>query len=182
MATKKTNTENPMRNIKVEKLTLNIGAGKDQAVLEKAVKVLKQITGIEPVKTKTDKRIAAWGLRPGLPIGCKLTLRGESATKMIPRLLHALENKLHDNNFDDNGNISFGIKEFIDVKDAKYDPEIGILGLQATITLERAGFRIKKRKTLKARIPMNHRIPREDAIKFMKDNFSVKISGEEEEE
>lgn len=180
--TKKSNTENPMKQIKVAKVTLNVGAGKDQAVLEKALKIIKQITGIDPVKTKTDKRIAAWGLRPGLPIGCKITLRNKEALDLIPRVLHALENKLNNNNFDENGNISFGIKEYIDIKDAKYDPEVGILGLQVSITLERPGFRIKKRKLLKARIPMHHRIPKIDSIKFMKDNFNVKIGGEEEEE
>lgn len=172
--------ENIMRKISVEKLTLNIGAGKDQAKLEKAEKLLKQITGITPVRTKTDKRIAAWGLRPGLPIGCKLTLRGQSALDMIPRLLFALDMKLSDENFDDNGNVSFGIKEYIDIKDAKYDPEIGIMGLQATITLKRPGFRIKHRKMLKKTIPVKHRIPKTASMEFMKQNFGVKFRSEED--
>lgn len=64
---------NPMRNIRIEKVTLNIGAGKDQNKLDKARLLLKAITGIEPVKTVTQKRIPGWGLRPGLPIGCKIT-------------------------------------------------------------------------------------------------------------
>ncbi len=179
---KKVNQENPMRKIRVEKLTLNVGAGKDQIILDKAQKILKQITGIEPVKTKTQKRIAAWGLRPGLPIGCKITLRNKDAATIIPRLLFALENKLHENNFDENGNISFGIKEYIDIKDARYDPEVGILGLQCSITLERPGFRIKKRKLLKRTIPHHHRIPKTDAIQFMKDNFKIKMGEEEKEE
>lgn len=172
--------ENPMRKISVEKLTINIGVGKDQQKLEKAEKLLKQITGIAPVKTKTDKRIASWGLRPGLPIGCKLTLRGSDAIEMIPRLLAALEFKLDDNNFDDNGNVSFGIKEYIDIRDAKYDPEIGIMGLQASVTLKRPGFRIKSRKMLKKTIPIKHRIAREDAMNFMKDNFGVKFVKDED--
>ena len=101
---------------------------------------------------------------------------------MLPRLLSAREFKLNDENFDDNGNISFGIKEYIDIKDAKYDPDIGILGLQVSITLERPGFRIKKRKYLKTEIPLRHRIPRADAVQFMKDKFNVKIVSEQEEE
>ncbi|MGV8150993.1 MAG: 50S ribosomal protein L5 [Candidatus Woesearchaeota archaeon] len=172
--------ENPMRKISVEKLTINIGVGKDQQKLEKAEKLLKQITGIPPVRTKTDKRIASWGLRPGLPIGCKLTLRGEEAMAMIPRLLSALEFKLDDNNFDENGNISFGIKEYIDIRDAKYDPEIGILGLQASITLKRPGFRIKQRKMFKKTIPIKHRIARSEAMNFMKENFDVKFIKDED--
>lgn len=169
-----------MRKISVEKLTLNIGAGKDQAKLEKAEKLLKQITGIAPVRTKTEKRIAAWGLRPGLPIGCKLTLRGQQALDMIPRLLFALDMKLNEENFDDNGNVSFGIKEYIDIKDAKYDPEIGIIGLQATVTLKRPGFRIKQRKMLKKTVPIKHRISKKESMDFMKQNFGAKLRSEEE--
>jgi len=66
---------NPMKVIRIEKITLNIGAGKDQNRLDKAKILLKHVTGIEPVKTVTKKRIPNWGLRPGLPIGCKITLR-----------------------------------------------------------------------------------------------------------
>ncbi len=172
--------ENPMRKITVEKLTLNIGAGKDQAKLEKAEKLLKQITGIAPVRTKTDKRIASWGLRPGLPIGCKLTLRDEQALAMIPRLLAALDMKLTESNFDDNGNVSFGIKEYIDIKDAKYDPDIGIIGLQASITLKRPGFRIKQRKMLKKSIPLRHRIAKSESMDFMRQNFGVKFKSDDD--
>lgn len=179
--TGKDKMSNPMRTIKVTKVTLNIGAGKDQVLLEKAQKLLKQITGITPVRTITQKRIAAWGLRPGLPIGCKLTLRGKFASDILPRMLAAKEFKLNDNNFDDNGNISFGIKEYIDIKDAKYDPEIGIIGLQCSITLERPGFRIKRRKSLKKTIPMNHRISKQDSMAFMKEHFNVQYASEEDE-
>lgn len=171
-----------MRKIFVAKLTLNIGAGKDQNNLERGLKLLKHISGIDPVKTTTDKRIASWGLRPGLPIGCKLTLRADEALKLIPRLLAATDNKLHESNFDENGNISSGIKEYIDIKDTKYAPEIGSMGLQYSITLERPGFRIKKRKNFKKTIPLHHRIPRDEAIAFMKENFGIKIVGEDEAE
>jgi len=174
--------QNPMRAIRIEKVTLNIGTGKDQQLLEKAQKLMKSLTGIDSVRTITQKRIAAWGLRPGLPIGCKITLRNEQALDIIPRMLAAKDMKLSDNNFDDNGNVSFGIKEYIDIKDAKYDPEIGSLGLQCSVTLERPGFRIKKRKLLKKNIPMHHRIPRSDAIAFMKEKFGIKIASEEQEE
>lgn len=178
----KDKTSNVMRTIRMTKVTLNIGTGKDQALLEKAIKLLQQITGITPVKTITQERIAAWGLRPGLPIGCKLTLRGRSALDMIPRMLTAKEFKLNDENFDDNGNVSFGIKEYIDIRDAKYDPAIGIMGLQCSITLERPGFRIKRRKILNKSIPLNHRISKEEAMAFMKKEFGVKYASEEDED
>jgi len=174
--------ENRMRKIRVDKVTLNIGTGKDQVALEKAEKLLKQITGVAPIRTVTQKRIAAWGLRPGLPIGCKVTLRKGLALAAIPRLLSAVEFKLKSNNFDDNGNISFGIKEYIDIKDAKYDPEIGVMGLQCSVTLARPGFRIRNRKLLQKTIPARHRIPKDDSIAFMKENFNAKLIEKEEEE
>lgn len=167
---------NPMRQIRIEKLTLNIGAGKDQAVLNKGIKLLEYITGVPPIKTVTQKRLAAWGLRPGLPIGCKTTLRKEPASVLLKRLLSAKENALEESNFDEHGNISFGIHEYIDIPDVRYDPEIGILGLQICVTLERAGFRIKKRKIMKRKIPAAHKISREDAIEFLKQEFKTKIA------
>ncbi|MBU0536345.1 MAG: 50S ribosomal protein L5 [Nanoarchaeota archaeon] len=168
-----------MREVRIEKLTLNIGAGKDQTLLNKGVKLIKNLTGIDPVKTFTVKRIPTWGLRPGLPIGCKVTIRGKEALNMIPRLLDAKTNELRLSHFDENGSISFGIPEYIDIKDAKYDPEIGIMGLQACITLQRPGFRIKRRKIKRRKIPMRHRITKEEAMEFMKSEFKIKI-GEEE--
>lgn len=169
---------NPMREIRIEKVTLNVGAGKDQSKLEKGVKLLKSLTGIEPVKTITNKRIAGWGLRPGLPIGCKLTLRGPKAKELLKRLLSAKDNKLDSTQFDDNGNLAFGIHEYIDIAGADYDPEVGIMGLEVCVTLERRGFRVKKRRLKKTRVGGPHRIIKDEAIKFMKDNFSVSIEEE----
>lgn len=164
-----------MKEIKIEKVTLNIGAGKDQNKLKNADKLLKNITGINPVKTITQKRIAGWGLRPGLPIGCKITLRKEPAKLMLKRLLKAKENKLTDSSIDDFGNISFGIHEYIDIPEAKYDPDIGIMGLQVSVTLERPGFRIKRRKIMKRRIPLAHKISKEDTINYLKKEFNIEI-------
>jgi large subunit ribosomal protein L5 len=170
---------NTMKEIKVEKVTLNVGAGKDQKVLEKAIKLMTNLTGVVPVKTITDKRLQAWGLRPGLPVGCKLTLRGEQAEKLISRILHAKDNVLGEKCFDNHGNISFGLPEYMDIKDAKYDPEIGMMGLQASITLTRPGFRIRNRKIRPARIPLSHQIKQEEAIAFMKEKYSIRV-GERE--
>lgn len=169
---------NKMREIRIEKLTLNIGAGKDQQVLSKGEKLIEQLTGVKPVKTKTQKRIPGWGLRPGLPIGVKLTLRGETATKLISRLLSAKSFILQQSNIDNAGNISFGIPEYIDIEGAKYDPEIGIMGLQACITLERPGYRVKKRRIRPAKPSEKHRISPEEAKQFMIEQF--KTSFEEE--
>ncbi len=170
---------NPMKQIRIEKLTLNIGAGKDAKKLENGIKLLKKITGIEPIKTTTTKRIPAWNLRPGLPIGCKITLRKEYAEKLLPKLIEAKDFKLKEEQFDNNGNLSFGIHEYIDIKDVKYEPDIGIMGFEISVTLKRPGYRIKKRKYLKKKIGNKHKITKQEAIEFMKSKFKVKL-GEEE--
>jgi large subunit ribosomal protein L5 len=87
---------------------------------------------------------------------------------------------LSQNNFDNNGNVSFGIHEYIDIPGVKYDPKIGIMGLQASLTLQRPGFRIKRRKIMKRKIPRKHMISQGEAIKFLKDNFAIKLKEEQE--
>ena len=145
---------NVMKTIKIEKITLNIGTGTDSTKLEKGIKLINSIVGKKPVKTFTTKRIPTWGVRPGLPLGCKLTLRKKSAREILVRLLQAKENKLASKQFDSVGNVAFGIHEYIDIPGAKYDPDIGIIGLEVCVTLERAGFRVKKRRIKKNSISL----------------------------
>ncbi len=166
---------NSMKSIRIEKVTLNIGAGKDQSRLEKGFALLSTISSSTPIKTITSKRIQEWGLRPGLPIGCKVTLRKDKAIKIIPRLLDAVENRLTERQFDNNGNLAFGIHEYIGIQGVKYDPKIGIMGLEVCVTLERPGYRIKRRKILARKIPAKHRISKQESMEFMKTKFNVEV-------
>ena len=167
--------DNPMKNIRIEKITLNIGAGKDQARLEKGVSLLKHITGIDPIKTVTNKRIPTWGIRPGLPIGCKITLRKKSAKELLKRLLEAKNNRLKESQFDETGNISFGIPEYLDVAGIEYDMSIGIIGFEVAITLTRPGFGIKKRRVKPRQVGVCHRITKQESIAFMQQTFQIKV-------
>ncbi len=169
-----------MKKIRIEKVTLNVGAGKDESKLKKGVKLLKNISGIDPVTTFTFKRIPTWGLRPGLPIGCKITLRGIQAQEILKRLLAAKDNKLNSKQFDVSGNVSFGIHEYIDIPDAKYDPEIGIMGFEVCVSLERPGYRIRKRRIKQAKIHPRHKITKQDAINFMRQSFNTNVAEEEQ--
>jgi len=164
-----------MREIKIEKVTLNMGTGEPGEKLDKAVKLLKSISGENPVKTVTQKRIPTWKIRPGLNIGTKVTLRKEKAQKMLKRLLQAKNNQLKESNFDENGNFAFGIKEYLDIPEAKYDAEIGIIGLEVAVTLQRPGFRIKRRMVKPKKIPKKHRITKQEAIEFMKKNYGIEV-------
>jgi len=165
---------NSMRKIRIEKVTLNIGCGKTKERLEKAIMLLKELSGMEPKKTFAKKRIPTWGLRPGLAIGCKVTFRGNKAKEMIKRLLDAVNYELTESQITE-GNVSFGIQEYIDIPGIKYSPEIGIMGLQCSITLERPGFRIEKRIRKRSRIGTKHRITKEETIEFMKNEFGIRL-------
>ncbi len=163
-----------MREIKISSLSLNIGAGKDENKLKKGLKLLKKITGRAPVKTISKKRIPGWGLRPGLAIGCRITIRKDT-NALLKRLLVAKDNTLSLKNFDQNGNFSFGIPEYIDIEGMEYDPELKIMGLEVAVTLERPGYRIKKKKIRTKKIGKNHKITKDDAIQFIKTKFNATI-------
>jgi len=156
-----------MKGIRIEKITLNLGVGKNEDMLKKGLKLLHKITSTKPVETKTKKRIPGWGLRPGLAIGCKVTVRDDCA-KLLKRLLAAKDNALDQRNFDNQGNFSFGIPEYIDIEGLEYDPELRIMGLEAAVTLERPGFRVKKRVLKTAQIGKTHQISKDEAISFVK--------------
>ena len=158
---------NSMREIRIAKLTLNIGVGKSEEMLKKGLKLLKKLSPLTPVKTFSKKRIPAWGLRPGLAIGCKVTVR-KNARELLKRLLVAKENILAEKNFDQQGNFSFGIPEYIDIGGLEYDPDLKIMGLEVAISLERPGERIKNRKIKSAKVGKNHQITKTDAINFVK--------------
>ena len=170
---------NPMKTIFIDKVTLNIGVGGPGDKLEKAVKLLKTISGNKPIQTMSKKRIPTWGLRPKLPIACKVTLRGQKATDLLKRLFQAVDNVVPKKKFDQYGNLSLGIQEYIDIPGVPYDASIGVIGLEAAVTLNRKGFRVKRRAIQKKKIPMRHRITQDQAIEFMKKDFGIKLGDEE---
>jgi len=170
-----------MKEIRIEKVTLNVGTGKPGPELEKAKILLNKMTGLKPAETRTKKRIPTWGLRPNLVIGCKTTARGEKANELIKTLLQAKDNELSSRSFDKNGNFSFGIKEYLDVPTLNYIPEVGIIGFEIAVTLERKGFRVKRRSLRTRSIPSRHNISKEEGIEFAKKVLNVKIIDREEE-
>lgn len=170
----KSTSNNPMQKIKIAKITLNIGSGKNEELLKKGLILLQKLTPQKPVKTITNKRIPGWGLRPGLAIGCKVTVRKDT-DKLLKRLLAAKEMVLQERNFDQQGNLSFGIPEYIDIEGLEYDPELKIIGLEVAVTLERLGFSVKRRKIRPASLGKAQQITKEDAIAFIKD-FGVEVN------
>ncbi|MCW1296298.1 MAG: 50S ribosomal protein L5 [Candidatus Parvarchaeota archaeon] len=163
-----------MREIRIEKVTLNIGVGEPGEKLEKAVKLLEMITGKKAIKTKAKRRIPEFNIREGLEIGAKVTLRKQEAFEILKKLFKAVDNKIEISKFDERANLSFGIEEYIHIPGVKYDPNIGIIGLSVCITFERPGFRIK-RKRMSGKISKKHMIKKEEVIDFLKKNFGVEV-------
>ncbi len=165
----------PLRAIRVEKVTLNIATGKSGEPLEKAKKVLNQITGRTPATKRARKTVKDFGIRKGEPISAVVTLRRQDANKFLTRALDAIGNKVKEASFDDYGNFSFGIKEHIEIPGTKYVPELGIFGATIHVTLERPGFRIRRRSIRAARIGRHHYVSRDEAVQFMQNNFRTQV-------
>jgi large subunit ribosomal protein L5 len=165
---------NPMKNIRLEKITLNMCTGQPGPELEKSKKLLETITGNKVILTKSHKR-STFGVAKGRQIGVMTTIRGRKAHEFLARLLHAVENKLSSGMFDTNGNFSFGIAEYIDVPGANYDPEIGIRGFDVCVTLERPGYRVKRRKYKRKPVGKSHRITPEEAMEWVKKEFGAEV-------
>ncbi|MBU0962700.1 MAG: 50S ribosomal protein L5 [Nanoarchaeota archaeon] len=170
---------NKMQDIRIEKITLNIGVGGAGDKLEKASKLLNYITNKKVVQTETMKRIPTWNVRPHLKLATKVTLRKKEAYDFLVKCLNAVGNKLSDRKFDDYGNFSFGIQEYIDIDGIEYNAPLGMFGFDVAVTLERPGFRIKRRKISKKKIPTKTKITKKEAIEYIKKEFGTKI-GEEE--
>jgi len=168
---------NRMSEIRLEKVTINMGAGESGQKLENCKKILEVITGKKVVVTRTHKR-TLFGVAKKRPIGVKITIRGEEGMVFLKRLLEAVENKLSVSQFSD-GNFSFGINEYIHVPGVKYDPDIGILGMDVCVTLERPGFRVKRRRIRPQKIGKKHKITKNESIEWVKKKFGVNIEGEQ---
>jgi large subunit ribosomal protein L5 len=168
-------SSNPLRIVRIEKVTLNIATGKSGEPLEKAKKVLNQLTNKTPTTKLAKKAIKDWGVRKGEPIAAVVTLRGKDAGEFLKRALDAVSNKVTESSFDDYGNFSFGIKEHIEIPGTRYIPELGIFGATIHVTLGRPGYRIRTRAIRPSKMGRNHYVSHEDAVKFMQNNFGTSV-------
>ena len=168
-------TQNLMKKIFLSKVVLNMGVGKSGDPIEIGKQTLIQITGKKPNARNARKSQRDWGIRKGEPIGVAVTVRNNDAVELLKKLLIAKDNKIKERAFDNEGNVSFGITEHIDIPGIKYDPKIGILGLEVSVSLARSGFSVKLRSKQKSRIGKSHRITKSDAVKFLTEEFGVQI-------
>ena len=159
----------------IAKITVNIGVGEAGEKLSKAEQVLEKLTGQKPIQTISKTTNKDWALRKLMAIGCKVTLRKKAADKFLIEALKTRENKIADYAFDDQGNFSFGIPDHTLFEGQKYDPNIGIFGMDICVTMKKLGYRIKNRRVDRRKIPHRHQVTKEETSKFIAETFNVEV-------
>jgi len=163
---------NKMRDIEIEKVILSVGAL--GAELDKGIKLLELLSGMKAIKTRSRKRIPSFGIRPGLEIGGKVTIRGKKSEELLARLLSSINNKLKSKQINQE-DFSFGIEEYIEIPDVEYQRDIGMMGLGVTVVFKRKGKRILMKKRKKGKIPKRQRVTKEEIISYLQDKFNTEI-------
>ncbi|MEF8779546.1 MAG: 50S ribosomal protein L5 [Haloferacaceae archaeon] len=163
-----------MREPSVEKVVVHMAVGQGGEPLAQAENIIEEVTGRQSVRTTANQTIGEFGIREGDPIGAKVTLRNEAAHEFLDTAFEFTE--LSRSQFDETGNVSFGVEEHTDFPSQEYDPEIGIYGLDVTVTLVRPGYRIAKRDRETRSIPSSHQLTPEDAIAFLEREFDVEVN------
>ena len=163
----------PMREPRIEKVVVHMGVGQGGRDLGNAEEIIETVTGQESVRTSAKRTVQAFNIRQGDPIGTKVTLRDEEAEEFLETALPLAD--ISPSQFDEAGNVSFGVDEHTAFPSQEYDPNTGIYGLDVTLTLVRPGYRVAKRDQVTRSIPDGHRMTAEDAIAFLESEFDVEI-------
>jgi large subunit ribosomal protein L5 len=164
-----------MKRINVHKVVINIGVGRSGEPIDKAKNALLELTNQQPAVRGAKKTVRDFGIHKGEPIGVVVTLRRAPAIEFLKRVIAAKRNVLKASSFDNYGNISLGIHEHIDIPGTRYNPEIGIFGMDINIVLSRPGYRIARKSRKSSKIGKTHRINREEAIEFFKQEYAVEV-------
>jgi len=168
-------TGNQMRELKIGKVVVNISVGASGEPLDNAMTILQQITGQQPCQRVAKQTIRQFNLRKKEPMACMVTLRGDRAEAFLEKALKAVDETINPKSFDRNGNFAFGIKEHIDIPGTRYDPRLGITGMDVMVTVERPGYSVNRRKRAQAKVGSGHRVTPEESMGFISEAFGVKV-------
>jgi large subunit ribosomal protein L5 len=168
-------TGNPHRSLRVVKVVVNAGVGQSGDARTKAERVLQMVTHQKPVATRSHSTNRDFGIREGQEIGAKVTLRGEVAVDFLRRAFEARDRQLDADSIDRNGNFSFGIADYTDFTGMKYDPAIGIHGMDVAVELARLGVRLRERRVQPRPLPRALRSTRDETRQFLTGVFGVTL-------
>jgi large subunit ribosomal protein L5 len=160
---------------RIDKIVVHVGVGESGQRLVNAETIMKTITKQRPVRSIAKKTLPNFGIKKNEPIGAKLTLRGKAAEEFLVVALKAAGNTLKKNQFDLQGNFSFGIEEHTDFPGMRYDPEIGIFGMDVSVALKRSGYRIARRRICQKKLPIRQRLNKDDTMDFVAKKFGIQI-------
>ncbi|UCH38409.1 MAG: 50S ribosomal protein L5 [Candidatus Bathyarchaeota archaeon] len=164
-----------MRRPQISKVVVHTSVGKSGEQLQKAMTILEQITGQQPCQRIAKKTIREWGIRRREPIACMVTLRGGKAEEFLTQAFEAVGNRILKSRFDANGNFAFGIREHIEIRGMRYDPSLGIIGMDVCVTLEKPGYHVKRRRIRKSQIGKEQKLTRDEAINYLKETYGITI-------
>jgi len=167
--------KNPMTIPYIAKVTVNMSIGEGGEKLMRAMKLLEQITGAKPVPRRAKRTIREFNVRRGENIATIVTLRGEMADSFLRRIFQGIGGRINETAFDPYGNVSLGVKEHLVIPGTRYDPEIGIFGMDIAITFEKKGYRVAKRRRKRSRIPRRHRVSKEEAMILLTLKYNISI-------
>ena len=164
-----------MRRIFIDKVVINIGTGSEPQPQANAKRLLEIISGEKPADEISRKRNPAFKISQGQKIGAFVTLRRQKAIDIAKRLLEAADNRVKERSITNNS-LSFGINEYIDISGVKYDPKIGMLGMNVSVSFKRPGMRVGTRKRRRAYVHKSHSVIKPEEIKdFLVKQFNVNI-------
>ncbi len=166
---------NPARQVRVVKVVVNAGVGESGEARTKAERVLQMLTRQKPIATRSHSTNRDFGIRKGQEIGAKVTLRGEVALEFLTRAFEARDRQLDIDSIDRTGNFSFGIADYTDFAGMKYDPAIGIHGMDIAVEMGRAGFRVRDRRVQARSLPKGLRSTRDETRKFLESALRVTV-------
>merc|ERR1712119_246828 len=167
---KKVEKVNPMKEMRIAKLCINICVCESGDRLVRAGKVLEALTGQTPVFSKARYTVRSFGIRRIEKIAVHCTVRGPKAEEILEKGLKVKEYELRRANFSETGNFGFGIAEHIDLG-IKYDPSIGIYGMDFYVVLARPGYNIAYRRKRKSKVGFPHRLVKEDGMRWFQQQY-----------
>nr|MDO8114419.1 50S ribosomal protein L5 [Candidatus Sigynarchaeota archaeon] len=167
--------KNPNMKPRLDKVVVNLAVGQAGETLQKAAQVLEEMTGQKANLVGAHKSIKEFNIRKGEKIAAMVTLRGETAETFIKKAMVEHDYKILRKSFDNFGNVSWGVKEHINIPGMKYSPEIGVLGFEITIKVTRPGQRVRVRKVRRAKIPKKQYVSKAETMLFLEEKFKAEI-------